>query len=224
MKITSPISRRHFISNTGKTAAAAALVSNVAPSILRGAEPASADNPIKVAQIGIGTRGMNLVRVAGSKKFCKVIAVCDVYKPHIKRGVELCGNPEVKTYTDYKEMLNDPQIEAVIIATPDHWHEKMLIDCVNAGKDVYCEKGWTTSVDAAKRMRKAVKDNKAVMQLGHQGRQLAAADAARDLIAAGEIGEVTLVNCGRFFNGTEEAPPWRWYGHYSIKKPELQPN
>ena len=217
MNPTSPITRRHFINNTAKTAAAAALVGNIAPSILRGAQPASEINPVKVAQIGIGTRGMNLVRVAGSKKSCKVVAVCDVYKPHADRGLELCNNPDAVAYTDYKKMLNDPKIEAVIIATPDHWHEKMLIDCVVAGKDVYCEKGWTTSVAAAKRMRKAVKDAKAVMQLGHQGRQLAAADVAHDLIESGEIGEVTLVNCGRFFNGTLEAPPWRWYGNYSVK-------
>ena len=224
MNPISPITRRHFIGNTGKTAAAAALVGNLAPSILRGAEPVSESDPIKVAQIGIGTRGMNLVRAAGSKKSCKVVAVCDVYKPHADRGLELCNNPDAKAYTDYKEMLNDPEIEAVIIVTPDHWHEKMLIDCVAAGKDVYCEKGWTTSVASAKRMRKAVKDNKAIMQLGHQGRQLAAADVAHDLIASGEIGEVTLVNCGRFFNGDKEAPPWRWYGHYSVIKPELEPS
>ena len=223
MSPTSPITRRRFIGDSSKTAAAAALASGIAPSILRGAAPASEANPVKIAQIGIGTRGMNLVRAAGSKPTCKMVAVCDVYKPHVDRGLELCNNPEAKAYSDYKKMLNDPEIEAVIIATPDHWHEKMLLDCVAAGKDVYCEKGWTTSVEAAKRMRKAVKDNKAVMQLGHQGRQLAAADVAHELIQSGEIGEVTLVNTGRYFNGSEEAPPWRWYGHYSIKEPELQP-
>jgi len=170
---------------------------------------------VKLAQIGIGTRGRNLVRVAGSKKSCKVVAVCDVYQPHLQRGLESCNNPDAKAYTDYKEMLNDPEIEAVAIVTPDHWHEQMLLDTIAAGKDVYCEKGWTTSIAAAKRMRKAVKDSGAIMQLGHQGRQFAAADVAHDLIANGEIGEVTLVNTGRYFNGDQERPPWRWYGNYS---------
>jgi len=170
---------------------------------------------VKLAQIGVGTRGRNLVRAAGSKKSCKVVAICDVYQPHLQRGLESCNNPDVKAYTDYKEMLNDPGIEAVVIVTPDHWHEQMLLDCIAAGKDVYCEKGWTTSIAAAKRMRKAVKDSGTIMQLGHQGRQLAAADVAHDLIAAGEIGEVTLVNTGRYFNGTPDRPPWRWYGKYS---------
>lgn len=212
MKPTDSVSRRKFIDTSGKTAAAVAASTLAAPSILRGAEPTS--EPVRIAQIGLGTRGGNLIRVAGSSKACKVVAVCDVYKPHLKKGVERSNNPEVRTYLDYKEMLADPKIEAVIIATPDHWHEQMLIDAVAAGKDVYCEKGWTTSIAAAKRMRKAVKDAKAVMQLGHQGRQLAAADVARKMIEEGAIGEVTLVNTGRFFNNTTERPPWRWYGGY----------
>ena len=74
-----------------------------------------------------------------------------------------------------------------------------------AGKDVYCEKGWTTTVASAKRMRRAVKEAEAIMQLGHQGRQLAAADEGRTLIEEGTIGEVTLVNTGRmgFLVGVE---------------------
>jgi len=203
--------RRRFLRSTGAAIAA----STIAPHILRGQEPASEADPVRVAQIGIGTRGMNLIRVAGNKKTCKVVALCDVYKPHLQRGVEMCGNPEVKTYSDYREMLNQADIEAVIIVTPDHWHEKMLTDCIKAGKDVYCEKGWTTSVESAKRMRKVVKDAKAVMQLGHQGRQMVAADIGRERILAGEIGPVTLVNVGRFFNGSDDRAPWRWFGNYS---------
>jgi len=199
------LSRRHFLKTSAITAGAFA-----APSILRGAEPTS--EPVRVAQIGLGTRGDNILRAAASTKACKVVAVCDVYQPYLRKGVELSNNPDVKTYVDYKEVLNDPQVEAVLIVTPDHWHERMLIDAVAAGKDVYCEKGWTTSIAAAKRMRKAVKDAKAIMQLGHQGRQLAAADHARKLILDGAIGDVTLVKVGRHFTGTKEAPPWRWYG------------
>lgn len=213
MSTTDPLSRRGFIKGTGLTAAGAFVTTVGAPNILRGAEPTA--EPVRVAQIGIGTRGENLVRVAGSKEACKVVAICDVYKPHLERGIEPTNNPDVKTFTDYRKMLEDPEIEAVIIATPDHWHERMLLDCVKAGKDVYCEKGWTTSVESAKRMLKAVKDADAVMQLGHQGRQLAAAEEGRRMIEEGAVGDVTLVNTGRFFNGSPERPPWRWYGTYS---------
>jgi hypothetical protein len=208
------LSRRTFIRKSGQGAAALVAGTIAAPSILRGAEPAA--DPVRIGHIGLGTRGGSLVRRTGSGKDCHVVAVCDVYKPHVKKGVEMSNNPEVRTYGDYKELLADPKVEAVVIATPDHWHEQMLLDAVAAGKDVYCEKGWTTSIAAAKRMRAAVKKAGAVMQLGHQGRQHAAADVARRMILDGAIGEVTLVNTGRFFNNPEDRPPWRWYGGYSI--------
>lgn len=193
----------------------AAAAGALAPHILRGEAATIAADPVRVAQIGIGTRGVGLLSVAGSKKGARVVALCDVYKPHLERGIPLANNPEVKTYGNYREMLNDPKIEAVIIATPDHWHEQMLIDCIAAGKDVYCEKGWTTSIESAKRMRKAVKDAGAIMQLGHQGRQHVAADEGRKRIEQGAIGHVTKILTGRYFNGSAERPPWRWYSNYS---------
>lgn len=214
MKETTPISRREFINTSGKTAAALAAGSIAAPYILRGVEPTA--DPVRIGHVGLGTRGGNVIRAAASKEGCKIVAVCDVYEPHRQKGVAEANNPDVKAYVDYKEMLADPKVEAVIISTPDHWHEQMLIDAIAAGKDVYCEKGWTTSVASAKRMRKAVKDSGTIMQLGHQGRQLAAADVARQMILDGAIEEVTLVNIGRFFNNTPDKGPWRWYGGYSL--------
>ncbi len=213
--MNTPETRRQFLQSSGKLAAATWISSLAAPALLKGEEAAIQADPVRVAQIGIGTRGQDLLRAAGSKKGCKVVALCDVYKPHLERGIPLARNPEVKTFSNYRDMLNDASIEAVIIATPDHWHEQMLLDCIAAGKDVYCEKGWTTSIAAAKRMRQAVKDAKAIMQLGHQGRQLVAAEEGAKLVQQGAIGEVTLVNVGRFFQGTPERAPWRWYGTYS---------
>ncbi len=185
----------------------------VAPSILKGASPTQ--DPVRIAHIGIGTRGGTLMRYTGSIDMCKVVAVCDVYQPHVEKAAKLSNNPEVARYTDYRELLNDPTIEAVIIATPDHWHEQMLLDAIAVGKDVYCEKGWTTSVAAARRMRDAVKKHNTVMQLGHQGRQLPSADIAKQMIENGDLGNVTLVNTGRYFNAPVDRPPWRWYGWYS---------
>jgi predicted dehydrogenase len=202
------MSRRDFIQASGKAAAA----SLAAPAILRGASPTA--DPVRLGHIGLGTRGGNLVRYTGQIDACRVVAACDVYKPHLEKGVRLSNNPEVRAYKSYHDLLDDPRVEAVVIATPDHWHEQMLLDAVAAGKDVYCEKGWTVSVAAAKRMRAAVKETGAVMQLGHQGRQHASADVARQMILDGAIGEITLVSVGRFFNGPPDRPPWRWYGAY----------
>jgi predicted dehydrogenase len=219
MNPPTPLNRRDFIQTTGRTAAAVVASSLAAPAILRGATPDA--DPVRLGHIGIGVRGGDVLRCAASTPACRVVAVCDVYKPHLLNGVRQSNNPDVKSYLDYHDLLNDPQVEAVVISTPDHWHEQMLLDAIAAGKDIYCEKGWTTSVAAAKRMRAAVKKSGKVMQLGHQGRQLAAADVARKMILDGAIGEITLVNLGRFFNGPLERPPWRWYGSFgNFERPD----
>ncbi|MCP5118171.1 MAG: Gfo/Idh/MocA family oxidoreductase, partial [bacterium] len=122
---------------------------------------------------------------------------------------------------DYQDLLADDNIDAVVIATPDHWHSKTLIDALDAGKDVYIEKGWTVSVEEAKAMRAAVKLSGRIMQLGHQGRQLAAAIQARELVEDGYIGPIALVRTGRAMNRPPETPIWRWYGWYSeYKRPK----
>ena len=127
----------------------------------------------------------------------------------------------VKTYLDYRDLLADPKVEAVVIATPDHWHETMLVNASNAGKAVYCEKGWTTSIAAAKRMRETVRKNKTIMQLGHQGRQYPASAAAGKMIREGRLGAVTFVKTGRYFNSPPDKPVWRWYGYYDwFKRPD----
>ena len=142
------------------------------------------------------------------------MAVCDVYKPHLPGAWRRPGNPDVKTYLDYRDLFADPKVEAVVIATPDHWHEAMLVDASNAGKAVYCEKGWTTSIAAAKRMRETVRKNKTIMQLGHQGREYPASAAAGKMIREGRLGPVTFVKTGRYFNSPPDKPVWRWYGYY----------
>ncbi len=205
MKDDAAISRRTMLA-----AGAAALG---APAILSGAAPTA--DPVRVGHIGAGTRGWDLIKYTGSVETAKVVAVCDVYKPHLERGIEAGNNPDAKRYHDYRELLADPKVEAVVIAAPDHWHEQMVLDAVAAGKAIYCEKGLTTSVAAAKRMRDAVRKSGAVFQLGHQGRQYPSTAEAGRRILGGDLGPVTLVHTGRYFNGTKERAPWRWYGYYS---------
>ncbi len=209
MDSTRATDRRTFLGTTALGASALL----AAPAVLRGASPTA--DPVRVGHIGTGTRGWDLVKYTGATDSAKVVAVCDVYKPHLRRGVEAAHNPDVKTYLDYRDLLADPKVEAVIIATPDHWHEQMLLDAARAGKAVYCEKGWTVSIAAAKRMREAVRKHKTVMQLGHQGRQFPASAVGGKMIRDGKIGPVTLVKTGRYFNNPPEKPVWRWFGYYS---------
>jgi len=217
----SQMSRRGFFKTTGKGTATLAALSARAPAVLAAKSP---NETIGVGHIGLGVRGGTLIRqVAGSKggekypgiEGAKVVAVCDVYKPHLQKGVERSNNTSVRTYVDYQELLADKSVDVVVIAVPDSWHSQMVIDAANAGKDIYIEKGWTRTVAEAKAMRAAVKKNNTIMQLGHQSREKTAGAQAAQLIKDGLIGPVTLVRTGRMENRPLGRNVWSWYGGYN---------
>ncbi len=205
------LNRRQFLRTTGQVATTLAAASTVAPAILAGE---SAAKTIGVGCIGLGTRGGDLINAVVAVPGVKVVALSDVYGPHRQKGVERSHNPEVKAYVDYRDLLADPKVEAVVIATPDHWHCQMVLDAVKAGKDIYCEKGFARTLDEAKRMRDGLKQSRLVFQLGHQARQATCALQAKELIAQGILGPITLVRTGRFKSLEPEHPNWRWYGYY----------
>ena len=204
------LNRRQFLCATSQAATTLA-AATWAPALLSSESPA---RMIGVGCIGLGTRGGDLINAVAVAPGVKVVAVSDVYGPHRQKGIERSRNPEVKAYTDYRELLADPKVDAVVIATPDHWHCQMVLDAVKAGKDIYCEKGFSRTLAEAKLMRDALKQSKVVFQLGHQARQETCALQARELLARGVLGPVTLVRTGRFKSLEPEHPNWRWYGYY----------
>ena len=113
------LTRRQFLQNTSKAATALAAASAFAPSLLAAKSP---NETIGVGCIGLGTRGGDLINAAAAVPGVKVVAVCDVYGPHRQKGIDRSRNPEVKAYVDYRELLADKNVDAVIIGTPDHWH------------------------------------------------------------------------------------------------------
>jgi predicted dehydrogenase len=203
--------RRQFLQTTAKTAALVAAASAGAPVVLSTEPPAKT---MSVGCIGLGTRGGDLITSVAAAPNVKVVAVSDVYGPHRQKGIERSRNPQVKAYVDYRDLLGDPVVEAVVIATPDHWHCQVVLDAVKAGKDIYCEKGFARTLAEAKRMRDALKASKVVFQLGHQARQATCALQAKELIAQGVLGPITLVRTGRFKSLEPAHPNWRWYGYY----------
>ena len=205
------LSRRRFLQTTGQTVTTLAAASAFAPAILSAEETA---RTVGVGCIGLGTRGGDLIYLAARVPGAKVVAVCDVYGPHRQKGVERSLNPGVKAYADYRDLLADPKVEAVVIATPDHWHCQIVLDAVKAGKDIYCEKGFSRTLAEAKLMRDALKASKVVFQLGHQARQATCALQAKELIAQGLLGPISLVRTGRFKALEPEHANWRWYGYY----------
>ncbi len=213
-------SRRDFLKQSSSTAAAIAAFAQ-APAVWSASH--KPNDVVNVGHAGIGVRGSQLVTdVAGEPAKdrpgtpgAQVIAICDVYEPHLQTGLKLSANPKAKAYKHFEEMLNDKDIDAVVISTPDHQHSSMLMAAANAGKDIYIEKCWTRTVPEAKKMLKAIKDNNTVMQLGHQQRASTAALQARDVVQSGILGEITFVRTGCFRNRPRSKAEWRWYGGYS---------
>jgi predicted dehydrogenase len=204
--------RRAFLKSTGATIATLATTPALGPAVLAARAPGQI---LGIGMIGLGTRGGDLINAVAPIPGVKVVAVCDAYRPHLQKGIDRSRNPEVKGYVDYRELLSDSRVDAVVIATPDHWHRQMVLDAVRAGKDIYCEKGWALTVAEAKEMRAAIKGASVVFQLGHQARQAACALQAKDLIERGLLGAITLVRTGRFGNTPPDRNIWRWYGYYS---------
>jgi predicted dehydrogenase len=202
------MNRRSFL----KTSAALGVLSGGAPALLAARSP---NETIGVGFIGLGTRGGDLINATAPIPGVKVVAVCDVYGPHRQKGIDRSRNPEVRPYLDYRDLLADRAVDAVVIATPDHWHTPIVLDAVQAKKDIYCEKGWARTVAEAKAMRAAIKAGGVVFQLGHQARQATCAIQAKELIARGALGPITLVRTGRYGNTPPDRNIWRWYGYYS---------
>jgi len=130
--------------------------------------------------------------------------ICDLYEPYSEKGSialankdrktksEFKGQP-VKRFVTYKDLINSPDIDAVIIATPDFWHAPMIIEAAKAGKHVYCEKCMTHTLEEVYEVRKAVKDAGIVFQLGHQNRQTASFIKADQLVDNNMLGNITLI-------------------------------
>jgi predicted dehydrogenase len=140
-------------------------------------------------------------------------AVCDVFDVRAERGIAASQTavrpaggqalPAATRYRRYTDMLESGDVDAVIIATPDHWHSQMTIDAASAGVHVYCEKCMTRTEDEAHAMHRAVKNSDIVFQLGHQNRQSESHNKAREIIAANILGPITLVE-----TTTNRNSPW----------------
>ena len=117
------------------------------------------EEKLNVACVGIGGKGnSNLNAMIDLDE--NVVAICDVDGQRLEATAKMAAEKgqTPKLYRDYRELLADPFVDAVVIGTPDHWHCQMVLDAARARKDIYCEKGWTQSIAEAKAMRKAVKE------------------------------------------------------------------
>ncbi len=121
----------------------------------------------------------------------RMAAVCDVYEPHLEAGLSESGG--ARAYRNYKALLEDKDIRAVIIATPEHWHHRMLLDALAAGKDVYVEKPLCQTPEQGVELVEAARKSKSIVQVGMQRRSYDLFLKARDLVAAGRLGRVGMI-------------------------------
>ena len=179
------ISRRDIFSAGAATAGAAA-IGGLTPGTVLGA-----NDRINFGCIGVGGMGTghlsNLVK-RGEEDNVRVVAVCDVYQKRISRAAKISN---AAPYSDYRKLLERKDVDAVVIATPDHWHGRISIDAIQAGKHVYCEKPITHTVEQALAVRDTVRRHKQVFQVGVQGTGNDLVWQARDTIHSGRIGKVT---------------------------------
>ncbi|NEU06968.1 Gfo/Idh/MocA family oxidoreductase [Flavihumibacter sp. R14] len=197
MKENSQASRRGFIRKLATTTAAVAVGANVFAeetesglyqSISRQAG-FSANDQINIALIGAGGMGvqdtLTGLKVPGSK----LVAVCDLYDGRLKDAQGRWGS-ELYTTRSYKEILARPDVDAVIVATPDHWHQQISIDAMRAGKHVYCEKPMVHSIEEGPDIIKVQKQTGKVFQVGSQGVSSLGNEKAKELLAEGAIGKL----------------------------------
>lgn len=193
------INRRNFI---GKAAAGAAAVTIIPRHVMGGKGFVAANDRINLGYIGTGKQIYTLLNSIGECKETVVVAASDVYKQKLDAFVETANkknsqkglNVKVQPYHYYRELLERDDVDAVVIAAPDHWHAQMAVDAAKAGKDIYCEKPLALTVAEGRAMVNATRKYDRVFQTGNMQRSWRDFRHAVELVRNGYIGEVKEIN------------------------------
>lgn len=160
-----------------------------------------ANDRIGMATIGTGGRGQYLMKEATRAGGIEWVAVSDVYNARRDKAASIAGGP-VKTFNDYRQLLEIKEIDAVIVATPDHWHAQVAVDAMKAGKDVYVEKPMVHYPKDGQALVKAARQYKRVVQVGMQARAVPHyQEARRKYVDSGIMGKIGLVRTWYDANG-----------------------
>ena len=188
------LDRRSFLKATG--AASAAMLTGRVHALAslqdEPSAPISANDHIQLALVGAGGQGQFDTRTALQVPGVKLVAVADCYDGRLEHSKELWG-PDVFTTRDYKEILARPGVDAILVATPDHWHKQAAIDAMKAGKDVYCEKPMIHLYADGPAMIEASRSTGRILQVGSQRVSSVLYAKAKELLEAGAIGKLNMV-------------------------------
>ena len=198
------VSRRHFLNVTGAASTAAFAQSVIAQKPTPSRSP---NDRIQVGCVGFGIMGQGDVRTAVSLPGVQLVAVADVYDGRLKLARERHGD-SVFTTRDHRELLARPDVDAVIVATPDHWHARIASDAMLAGKDVYCQKPMVQKVDDGHLVIDTQKKTGRILQVGSQRVSSILYAKTRELIRSGAIGEVHLIEA--YWNRNSPLGAWQY--------------
>jgi predicted dehydrogenase len=186
--------RRQFLRIAGATAGATTVLARSASAIAaqQTAKPVSPNDRIRIALLGGGGMGQGDTATALKVPGVELVAVADIYDGRFTECREKFGK-DVQTTRDYREVLSRKDVDAVIVATPDHWHARMAIDAMEAGKDVYGEKPMMHAIEEGARMLEAQKRTGRILQVGSQCVSSIVYEKARELFRSGALGQVNLI-------------------------------
>ncbi|HUE04435.1 MAG TPA: Gfo/Idh/MocA family oxidoreductase [Bryobacteraceae bacterium] len=208
------VNRRDFIAKTAAVAGAFGAARELFAKPAKAAAAATgrvvgANDRINVGIIGVGGRGSELARqyfaIGESTNKCKIVAVADVYEKRKRIAAE---KYKCDGYLDYREIINRSDVDAVVIATPDHWHAAIALEALDHGKDVYIEKPMCHTIDEARHLSQTVKETKRVLQVGSQTTSALQWHVAKKYIADGAIGKM-IMSQGSYHRNSKEGE-WNW--------------
>lgn len=188
------ISRRQFVGASATLGASSLLAGRTNASATSGA-----NERVRLGVIGVGNRGTQVSNAFLEHKDVELVAVCDVYKPHLNKAVNTFA-ANATSFTDFRKMLDRDDIDALLIATPDHWHAIQTIMACRAGKDVYVEKPLSVTIHEGRRMVEVATETKRVVQVGTHRRSSAVWQKMIEVIHSGILGKITMCQAYRTNN------------------------
>ena len=201
------LNRRSFL----KAGAAAVAAPMILPTgvLAKPGRPGPNDQVV-IGHIGVGGQGRSHVNMFNDSRDARIAALCDVDEKHRNMAAEIVGDDTVGLYNDFRRVLDRNDIDAVVIAAPDHWHGVMATWACEAGKDVYCEKPNSKTIAEGHAMLRAARRYARVVQIGSQGRSTVGGHATASYVRNGQIGNVKKVTCWHENNWTPGGDPTKF--------------
>lgn len=202
------VNRRSFIAGAAGAGIAARAFARTQGRVI------GANDRINMAVIGTGGRGTEVIKtfhkINKEDNTCQIVQACDVYRRRVEELKRFFAGEgvDVKTTLDWREVVNNRDVDAVLVATPDHWHAAIALAALNNGKDVYLEKPMCHTIPEVKRLIDAVRETKRVVQVGSQTTSAKQWWKAKEAIAGGAIGPMVMSQGSYHRNSTEGE--WNW--------------